>query len=253
MSICRVVIAGILVATLFLQFHSTDALTKEQAAQQLLDRQNALVKMHVGSLNVTKHFVGQIDNVVSIQLSNTCIAIVKSNDTKTCPTYEVLAPVDTTNQKKIGKFIETKGYFHREKPRLVNPSIYFQNNVTFTVCVDCPNDILRSSLQIIITHEPFKWIKRSDNTITNNTRFEYVNRSMEGCQKATIYYSESLLNDTINYLKSNCKDTQFNEKIVITKPYTKHDISTSKAYQYQKWLAEAKKLSAHNCLKSTVC
>ena len=224
-------------------------LTKDEAAKQYSERQQAMIKLESV---VIEPFTPKF-NVISIQLSNTCLALIKHNDTKTCPDYRILSQFDTTNQKKIGKFVDTKGYFHRDKSRINNPSMYFNNNDTFTVCVDCPNDIFKSSQQIFITHEDFKYTKDTDNVIVNNTRYEYINKAVDRCQIAMISYNKILVLDTIEFMKSGCGVTTFDEKVTIKKPYTQFDISTTKAYKYAKWLTEAKKLSGTNCLKSTKC
>jgi len=228
---------------------NAQGLTKEEAASQYAAREKAKIKQNGTDVEL----FGQTLNVVSVDISRTCKIL---NSTK-CPNLNELIPFDTTNQKQIGKFIDGK----RTKSQIKNPSIYFQNNDTFTVCVDCPFDIYKYSKHITVDL-PFTYKDNKDRKV-NNTRYEYHNRYEANCVEVRVAWLPNLIvnnsrinlvNDTINYLKSGCIETQYNEKVTIFTPFIKHDIKTTKQWQYDQWLKEAKKISkTENCIKSTKC
>jgi len=227
---------------------NAQGLTKEEAASQYAQREKA--KIVQSSTDV--ELFGPTLNVVSVDISRTC----KMLNSSKCPKLNDLIPFDTTNQKQIGKFIDGK----RANSQIKNPSIYFRNNNTFTICVDCPFDIYKYSKHITVDL-PFIYKDNKDRKV-NNTRYEYHNRYETNCVDVRVAWlphllvnktTINLLNDTINYIKSGCIETEYNEKVTIIMPTTKHDIKTSQAWKYAEWLKQAKKLSGTNCLKSTEC
>ena len=228
---------------------NADGLTKEEAASQYAQREKAKIKQNGTDVIL----IGPSLNVISIQLSKTCLYIAKQNMTSACPSYKDLVKYDTTDQRYLGKFVE-KPYYHRGKPLMTNPSITLKTLTDTIICVDCPYDVFTRSKVITITNNKLTYTKDSDKKIINNTRYEYIGRSIDNCAFATIYYNKLLLEDTINYLKSGCTETYFDEKITIQPELTKHDIKTSKAWKYAEWLKAAKKISkTENCIKSTKC
>jgi len=238
--LCVILLSGVLVSNAY-------ALTKEEAAAQYAQREKAKIVSGQDSI-----LIGPSLNVISIQLSKTCLYMIKSNMSSVCPTYKDLVIYDTTNQKYLGKFVE-KPYYHRAKSYMTNPSMTLTTLTDTLICVDCPDDVWTKSKVITLTNNKLVYTKDSDKKIVNNTRYEYIGRSVDNCAFATIYYSKLLLEDTINYLKSGCITTNFDEKITIKPELTKHDIKTSKAWQYQQWLKNAKKLAGTNCIKSKEC
>ena len=247
MNIGTPIFAILFVATLMIA--SADALTKDQAAQQLVEREQAKLKS-----NETRAILPNPSlKVIAVQLSKMCLYKAEKNLPSICPNYEDLVKYDTTNQKFIGGFVDMP-YFHRAKSPVLLPSNSLKQLTDYIVCVDCPNDVLFKSKIITITNNKLVYTKDSDKKIVNNTRYEYIGRAIdEGCGSATIYYDDLLLNDTINYLKSDCKETSFNEKITIKPAWTKHDIKTTKMWKYKMMIEEAKKLKGINCLKSDLC
>lgn len=197
---------------------------------------------------------GNHGNFITIELSKTCLVMAKANLTSNCPTYKDLEVFDTTNQKISGKFFQDGDFYHRGKPMYKNYQLSYPKAVyPWVICVDCSQQIIIQSKNIIVEAGSFVYKKGSDSHIVNNTRYEYSQRYVDSCTIAHIAYSDFLLNDTINYLESGCTKTDFKEKTVVVTPYVKHDIKTSQAYKNQKWLEEAKKLKGINCLKSDLC
>lgn len=198
-------------------------------------------------------------NVISVELTQKCLTVAKHNGTSKCPSYKDIVVVDTTEkqQKYVGKFVD-KPYFHRSKGLLKNPSIMYRNAVDTVICVDCPADIRMRSKVIEITDNPMQYHKPDERRITNATRYEYVGRDVIGCTFATIswHYGMALLNDTINYFKSNCTDTSFIEKQTIYMNKTKPTYD-GRQYQQDKWfkdaIKKAQELAREKCKKSQKC
>lgn len=182
-------------------------------------------------------------NIIAIELSKACIFHVKNNETNICPTYKELEKFDTTNKKYSGKFIEKDGFYFRDKPQWNNHWITYKDEV---VCVDCSKKALQGS-RIIEVVTKLDYLKNTDTIIKNATRYEYHNRAVDNCFYAKIVYSPILLNDTINYLKSGCTVTEFNEQEVIYMNKTKHDIKTTALWKYQQWLKDAKEKCKTKC------
>jgi len=233
---------GLVATLLIVQTSYAYALTKEEAASQYAQREQAKLK------NQTDVRVNPYLKVIAVQLTKMCLL-----QTGKCPSYADLVKYDTTDQKTIGKFVDTPT-FHRAKSPIKLPSNALKGLTNYVICVDCPSDVLYKSKVITISNNKLTYTKDSDKKIVNNTRYEYIGRAInEGCSAATIYYDDLLLNDTINYLKSDCKETSFNEKITIKPALTKHDIKTTKMWKYKMMIEEAKKLKGINCLKSDLC
>jgi len=235
---------------------SVYGLTKEEKKQQLIQRENALKQIKVATLNVGKFKPS--DKIIAVELQSTCIVALKTHVKTGCPSYDVLLPFDETTpyqRKYIGDFINDT-WFHRDNHFLKNPEVMFRTNSSFVVCVDCPKTMMQSGYVItLVSPQLFVWINRADSMV-NNTRIQYENRTITGCKEATMVYSKNLLTDTINYFKSGCTVTSFKEKVEIKKPYSKVSFDGREA-QYQKWLAQAKidaqKLAREKCAKAQNC
>ena len=236
------VLLAMLVILLPLTWLEAHALTKEDAAKQYAQREQAKIRS-----GTDVELVGPNLNVITLEISRAC----KVMNTTKCPKFSDIIAYDTTNQKYVGKLTDEK----RLKPFLRNPGIIYKDTKDTVICVDCPFDIYKNSKHIIVG-TPFIYKQDSDTSFINNTikyqvRYEYHNRYVENCANAKI--TLDLLNDTINYLKSGCKETKYNGKVTILKELTKHDTTTTQVYKYLEWLKEAKKLSQTNCLKSKIC
>lgn len=247
-------IAVALLVPLLAEDHKIYALTKEEAAKQYAEREQAKAQAKANAhpekpMNVKQYAI----KIITIQLSNSCLTLVKNNITSGCPGYERLIKYDTTNPSYSGKFIEKNGHMYRDF-KGVKTANYYLTAVDYIICVDCKHLPLTKYKQVSIVPSLDLYKKDSDKRIVNNTIISYHSRGVDpDCQVATIKYDDFLLNDTINYLKSDCTKTDIDTKIIEKRPLTKHDLSTSPAYKYQKWLAEAKKLKTENCLKSDKC
>ena len=178
---------------------------------------------------ISSHTGAGAASFISIIPSEACRA------SPNCPSISALAAkYDTSDRKKSGDFVLKKGEWVREKPQLKNHWLFYQNQ---TVFIDPDREVLKRSKQIVIEPPVHMWYKlEKDKKITNNTFTDYHNRFIDSCSFARIAYDPFLLNDTVNYLKSDCKvKSEYDEKKVTKKPYTKQDISTSYKWKDAKW------------------
>lgn len=229
---------------------NVNALTKDEAAKQLAQRNEALNK--IKNLPAVVNRTNPV-NLLVLDLSNSCIKLIKYNMTQSCLTYNDLAILDETDQRYSGKFVyDNTGFLHREKPLINNHEIQYKNKLGIFVCVDCPGKVATKARSIIIEPAGFVYILKSEKAMIDNTRNVYHDRYVKDCQTARVSSNMTLIVDTINYMKSNCTVTEFNEKETIVKPYSKKTYDGA-AYQYQKWLENAKKFKTINCLKSPEC
>ena len=208
----------------------------------------------VASLVATGKITQTYGNFITVELSQTCLTQLKNNVTTKCPSYKDLQQFDTTDPKNAGKFeYDKKGFYHRGKPLYNNYQLsYHPTKYPLVVCVDCSEQIMRTSKNIIIEAVSFVFKNNKDNVIKNFTRYEYSNRDVKDCDSARISYSPAMLNDTIYYLASNCKDTKFNmTKSIYMTPKSIGDLMQYKAYKYQKSLQdkikEAQELAKAYC------
>lgn len=185
-----------------------------------------------------------------VEYSEVCQKMIDKNIKSNCPTVNELKKYDNTNQKISGKFITINGKTIREKPVISNHYLFY--NAT-TVCIICKVDLNKKNLfnTIIIEPHGFTWIEK-DHIVKNDTPWNsFSDRFMEGCHKATIGYSDILLNDTIRYIQSKCTITQFNgtrSHGIIQAPI---DYEHAPQYQYMRWLHSAVKASVGNCINKS--
>jgi len=200
----------------------------------------------VASLVATGKITKTYGNFITVELSQTCLTQLKNNVTTKCPSYKVLQQFDTTDSKNAGKFeYDKKGFYHRGKPFYNNYQLsYHPTKYPFVVCVDCSEQIMRTSKNIVIEAINFVFKSNKDNVIKNFTRYEYADKFVKDCNIARITYSPMLLNDTIHYLASDCKDTKYNNtKSIYMTPKPIGDLTKTKSYQYQKSLQEKIKIA----------
>ena len=188
-------------------------------------------------------------NMTLIILSETCKRTNHYNVTSDCPKIYELIKFDTSNQNISGKFVKNGNDYERTKPQMKNHWVYYQKNV---ICVDCNIDYIGTGGQfksIIIEPNNFTWIDK-DAVLKNTLKWtSYSNRFVSGCQTATIAYSDSLLNDTISYLNSECTKTNFNGNKINT--IQDHPFSFDNPYSslhYQSEIASLKSHAIGNCI-----
>jgi len=184
--------------------------------------------------------------LIGIELSNTCISLVRQNHTDDCPSYKNLLQFDTSNQTISGRFIDTKGFFHRGIAELAAHFLLYKS----AIMVDPDHQSVIYGKLIIIVPQGFIYIGTNSSNTINGTRTIYHDRFVNSdCTTATIDYSPFLLNDTISYLKSGCTITHFtNAKKITLSDYSAIDYRSSAIYKYMTWLKQAKADSKGNCI-----
>ena len=165
-----------------------------------------------GSLLSASHLIG-------IQLSDSCLKLVKINATTNCPTYDKLRVFDNTNPLYDGVWV-SKPYYHRLNPRVGNQYNIFTSH--FVVMVDPDADYTTHARMIIIQPDSFTYINPND-IITNHTRTEYHDRFVTSCESANVAPSLSLINDTVQYFENGCTNTSFNSTSKIKMKVTPFD------------------------------
>ena len=180
---------------------------------------------------------------IGISLDRTCLTLIKENMRTDCPTYgEILMLFpDTSNKIFSGDFIIKDGLLQREFPPIKNHLNYYSDKPP-VLWVDPPADTMNKIKSVTIYKSlPLYEVTGSKQKANNTLIFgkdRYVNPN---CSQAKISADKwpVLLGDTIQYLQSGCKKTNFESITKIYQKPTEHDITTSKWYQYKQWLKNA--------------
>ena len=192
------------------------------------------------------------DNGVGISIEKTLLKSGKIS-------YHDIITYDNSSKKYSGEFKDIKGEYRRDVvPQRDNISPY-TNSKKFYVIVDPPSSVqLRFPLITIVsnlgayhTQEQMKVneLKVGDAKATKLIILSSHSRwTDERCREAKISYQnwQTLLPDTITYLKSGCTITGIDTISETYQPITKHDIKTSYKYKDQNWRDHIKQ----NCTKA---
>lgn len=219
---------------------------------------------------------------IGVNLSQTCITMIKNNLNSTCPTYKDMISLDSSDTDISGKFTTDGSFFHRDEPNRQQSWRYYDFDDTIRVFIDPPkgmaerikmieiqpnfdNYFITDSMEqqsefelidVVINATKFK--KAVTIQVKNQTqdygRIIYHDRYVDSCSKAVINADkwEILLADTINYMRNNCDEshTSFIEKEIIHPNYTSIDITTSPNWQFQQ---EMKRISEFCIFKFRAC
>lgn len=188
-------------------------------------------------------------NILAVVYSEGCETMLNHHLNTTCPTLDKIWKYDTSNKAVSGKLIIDHGKFVRTIPQVKNHYMWYIN---MTVCVDCELDLFSYSTIKTIFIEPssFTYITK-DQVIKNSHNFySYSNRYVSSdCSTSTIGYSDSLLQDTISYMLSNCTHTSYSGNQTNTIKDTPIDYKNAPAYKYQNWLDKIKQTThTGNCI-----
>lgn len=185
-------------------------------------------------------------SLIGIQLSPTCLALIKNHMKTNCPTYDKLQSLDNTNPIWAGQWYNDT-YYHRHLPRVSNH--YMMNPNPFVVMVDPDPNFTTIAKMIIIQPDNFTYINPNESIGMNHTRNEYNNRFVSNCTDATVAPIFSLINDTIYYIESNCTSKHYNEKITVKtgdKAFDYKNPYSSLYYKYQ--ITYMKQHPMKNCI-----
>ena len=158
--------------------------------------------------------------LIGIQLSQSCIIMEKNQIKSGCLTYDKLKQFDNTNSLFSGQWVNDTWYY-RLAPRVHNHEVMALK--PFVVMVDPNPDFTVKAKMITIQSSNFTFINPNDGIGDNHTRIEHKNRIVLDCSQAIVSPDLWLINDTINYLESNCKTTKYNDKVLVktgNKPFS---------------------------------
>ena len=186
--------------------------------------------------------------LIGVQLSQNCIALAKTNS-NTCPTYEDLLTLDSSNKEVSGDFSMYDGYFHREPSKFTNSHQFYDTEDTIRIIVDPHQEI--SSRVKMITIEPSIGLYSDayDRKLDDGLRSLSKDRIIDKCYTASISADNwrLLLPDTIFTFRNGCTSVNIIDVEKFTMPHTVIDKSTSPNIQHQEWLKEAKNSCKVKC------
>mgnify|MGYP001427311115 CR=1 FL=1 len=182
-------------------------------------------------------------NSVGVNLSATCIILLKNNMTTTCPDYRTVLALNLDNSHKYsGNFSYYDGYFHRNKALVKNDYTLYDFG-KYNIIID-PSHSVKERIRMITIQPNFNsYLLIDDMHKSNNTRIVHKDRYVDSCNQAYINADTWLetLSDTINYLRGGCTGTLLNTLDEIHDNVTKQHIDTSSKWKHDKWLEQVKK------------
>lgn len=147
-------------------------------------------------------------NLIGLQVEPVCTTMWKHNITSGCLSYKILKVFDTTNPRVAGMWVDTP-YYHRLPPKMTNMYNFF--NTPLSIMVD-PDPLFASRAKMItVKSHNFTWTNPDDISKGGLQTIIHVNRYVSNCQDAEVAPNLFIINDTINYLKSGCKTTLYND------------------------------------------
>lgn len=191
------------------------------------------------------------NNVVSIQLSNTCITMLSNNITTTCPTYwELMYLGLDTSLPGTGEFYYDDNEFYKRGASPYKKDVhelYIYDD--YHILVDPPNEIASRSKLIIISPTLPVFVPLGGYEKVNNERTLQKDRYVKECLTATITSEnwQLLIADTINYMRTGCGQTVYADQFVERDYISSMDRTTSQKFKYDTWLEEAKKKCKIKC------
>ena len=148
-------------------------------------------------------------HILAVEYSEGCQTMINHNLTSSCPVLNQIWKYDTSNKYISGNIILSHGKYIRSNPQIKNDYLWYNDSKTI-VCVDCnlPLDKPDVFQTIFIEPSSFVYINKTQTLNNTNTWTSFSNRYVSpDCISSTIGYSDFLLNDTINYMLSNCTIT----------------------------------------------
>lgn len=179
--------------------------------------------------------------LIGITLSQSCEDLIKNNYNHTCPTYRQLYQLDSSNQDISGSFGVYDGLFSRGESDFEQSWRWYDNDPTLRVIVDPPGGQRDRIKMINIENNFHTYFEIEDRLIVNNTRTFQEWRFVDNCHNAVINSGNwtTMLADTINYLRTNCEHTLFNDTKSVQMNQTEWNPADSPNYQYRLWLEDA--------------
>ena len=192
------------------------------------------------------------NKIIEIELSQTCITLIKNSISSTCPTYELLSTLDSSIPMVSGEFVkeDKSGFFHRQAPKIKNSHLWYSMDNASRLIVDAPNG--SNFGKIIIMPNFDNYIIKESSAFSNSSRTIYHDRYIDNCSTAKINSNnwEFLLLDTIYHMRNGCSEgtTKYQEaEIIVDDPLSVIDVSQSANYQYFSWLESVQESCKKRC------
>jgi len=209
----------ILVGILFFQY--ANAIPEGPSGPSTIEQYCFTGTCSTGNLyqNETINFNGSYSlvsnaNLVGIRLSSVCIKLEEQHLKSDCLDYSQLKPLEKVNPLLSGNWINDT-YYHKIYYTFKGVWNYYSGSPV--VLIDPPIDFQVRAKIITVENQNFTWTDVNDNA-TNTGIIEYVNRFVDGsCSSATVAPIFSLVNDTVNYLQSDCTKTNYNSTKVLNR------------------------------------
>lgn len=216
------------------------------ANSELIKLDRELKNQKNPSFNVTK-----ITKLVGIQLSNSCINLIKNNLPNDCPTYEVLQQLDTSRIEVSGEFGFKNNYYQRLTPQYINSWRLYDHDPTPRLIVDPPPGMADKIRMITINPNFSVYFTASDQKLNEGIRTWHEGRYIDNCKQAFIGSNDwkRILPDTIATLHNNCAHTSLEELKQESMPFTDLPLGETRYWKDKVWLEETKERCKVKCFE----
>jgi len=193
----------------------------------------------------------EYEKLIGVKLSSVCIIMIKNNINSTCPTYELLYQIDSSNLEISGHFEFIDNMFQRTENKMSDSWHWYTNDDNIRIIVDPPTNLQTRIRMIEIMPNLDTYTTIQSNTLDNNQRVLFSNGYVEKCNNVKINSDSWLksLPNAIYYLRKDCNSNYTSvvniELIPMIK--TEIDITTSPYWQQQQWFKESKILCKQIC------
>ena len=207
------------------------------------------------SIILTVHFTTSFEDttktpsygLIGIQLSKTCEIELKYHMNTTCFNYHDLLKFDNTDPSWAGNWTDTP-FFHRLNPKIsnshLNGTIY-----PWIIMVDPNSNFQQIAHLIIINPGNFTWVNPDDTSLGGMTYKIHNNRMNSNCQTLIVAPNMWLINDTINYIKSGCLHTSYNDTSIFVRQTPPNIMDNPYAsWHYTNMIYSLKKSPVQDCI-----
>jgi len=199
----------------------------------------------LGVIALTPNAYSNLSDDLGVQLSKSCITMIKNGLQTNCPTYEeiMLFFLDTSDQRVSGGFVFEDGYYHRDKSNYKESFEYYRYDNQSRFWVDPPANT-QAKIKLIVI-EPSSFEYKIQGQVVNSTSIEvghqrWLNVNCSQARLSAVDW-QVLLGDTIYYMTHNCSADFTNFDEIKTKTWEKviHDITTTYKHFFDQWIKDS--------------
>lgn len=225
-----------------------------EKSQLILDVKTLNSELVTGKKEIkqTKFDVSKITKLIGVQLSNSCIDMIKNNiPNNPCPTYEELESLDTSRREYSGQFADDNGFYHRMAPKFINSWRIYDSDPTPRIIVDPPQGMAERMRMITINPNFSVYFTEGDQKLDEGIRTWHEGRYIDNCKQAYIGTNDwkRILPDTIATLHNNCSHTSLDELRQETMPFTELPLGETQYWKDKVWLEDAKERCKGRCFE----